>query len=148
MVRELPNALLSSRHLPQEQAHWEDLEEFAQTFGGFGYFGIDGGAVAAARARKLHSHGLLDLASTSELRNLLFFTQRAVRHVGYGVGESDLRMVHDVVEVLRGRLQDEPLSEATDDDLAAPLAGTPLPASWFGAMLDGLVLARKDRRWP
>jgi hypothetical protein len=141
MEREIPNSLLSVQHLPGRRAPWREIEEFALTFNGYGYFlGFDGCAEQAARTRKLHQAGLLELASTSELRNLLFFTQRAVRHVGDGPGDDDTRMGHDVVEVLRDRLLvSPPPVDSTPDELDARLESTPLPAHWFGAMLDGLV---------
>jgi hypothetical protein len=120
------------------------VEEFALTFNGYGYFGDAECAVVADRTRRLHGAGLLDLATNAELRNLLFFTQRAVRHQGDGIGENELRMVHEVLAALRDRLLGVlPLADATDDDLRADPETTPLPATWFGAMLDGVFDERQ-----
>ena len=136
---EIPTSMLQREHLPSPRARWEEIEPFALTFHGYAYFGSDQCAVVAERTRKLCDAGLLELASLAELRNLLFFTQRAVRHVGYGIGEDDLRVVRETLDALRARVPDVPPASVSDDELRAAPTTSALPAAWFGAMIDGIL---------
>lgn len=96
-MSELSNDELTLDRIPEEDATWTEIGEFALTFDGYEAFGSFERCAEIANARK---HDTL-----TEARACLFFEQRRWRHVGEDPEEEgEMDYMRELVRAIRQKL--------------------------------------------
>ena len=92
-MREIVNKDLMLSNIPNPDASWDEIEEFALTFDGYNVWGSFDRCAEIANTR---SH-----ESLSDLRTCLFFEQRRWRHFGENPDEETMVYIRGLVEEIR-----------------------------------------------
>jgi hypothetical protein len=107
-VIRLPGLLPLARDIPKPKDRQGRLDEFAQTFFGYGFWLEQASEASAGRSARIRDEVREQFESTGgvgesivRVRTALFFEQRSARHVGYVLTERD-PFVRALVEALRG----------------------------------------------
>ena len=93
-MREISNDDLTLSDVPQSDADWEVIGEFALTFNGYEYWGSFEKCAEVANRR--------NPGNLVEARTCLFFLQRALRHQGDGPDEND----YEYIGMLLGKIRE------------------------------------------
>jgi len=92
-MREIINKDLTLSNIPNPDASWDEIGEFALTFAGYNVWGSFDRCAEIANAR---SH-----ESLTDLRTCLFFEQRRWRHIGVNPDQKTMIYIREVVEKIR-----------------------------------------------
>ena len=92
-MHEIDNTELTISDIPEPNADWEDIEEFALTFDGYKACGSFEKCSEVAMKKE---HG-----SLTELRVCLFYQQRHFRFMGLPPEEEDMPYFHSLIEQIR-----------------------------------------------
>lgn len=87
MIRAIANADLRAEDVPETDAPWDKIFEFALSFDGYSLFGGSGPCAELANETAEHYQGtssLPDSLDLTRLRVCLFYEQRRWHHFGYG----------------------------------------------------------------
>lgn len=115
MSREIPNAALTLRKVPEPDAPWGVIEAFALTYNGYLEAGSDEACAEIANARRNETLG--------DLRTCLFHEQRGWRHVGRVPDGADLEYIRGLVRQIRERVGREKV-----------VGDNGLPRFWWAAL--------------
>lgn len=97
MVKPVPNQRLKASRIPDPDAEWDEIGQFALTFNGYEHWGSFEACAEIARERRQ--------STLTELRTCLFFEQRSWRHAGYDPSPEAMRYIKHLLEQIRWRVQ-------------------------------------------
>jgi len=92
-MRKIVNKDLTLSNIPNPDASWDEIGEFALTFDGYNVWGSFDKCAEIANARKHES--------LTDLRTCLFFEQRRWRHFGENPDEETMIYIRGMVEKIR-----------------------------------------------
>jgi hypothetical protein len=95
-VREITNSELMLADIPQADADWDVIGEFALTYDGYKAWGSFEKCAEIANARRD--------GSLADLRTCLFFEQRRWRHFGDDPDRETMSYIRGLVEQIRSRV--------------------------------------------
>ena len=94
--RIISNAALKLSDLPEPNADWDVINQFAHTIKGYE---IHGSFEVCAEIANQHRHETL-----TDLRTCLFFEARRSRHCGYDPDPTEMEYIHQIIEQMRTKL--------------------------------------------
>ena len=94
----VPNRLLIIAQILTEDASWEEIVPFSQTFDGYSEWGSQIKCAEVANARR---HNTL-----TELRTRLFFEQRRWNHYGERPDAESMKYVHSLLVAIRKKVSE------------------------------------------
>lgn len=96
-MRYVPNTALRIERIPEAGAGWDRIAGFALTFNGYTYAGSSERFAEMTATRRQ--------STLSDLRTLLFFHERAIRHGGFEPSEAEMLDIENLMEQIRGRVR-------------------------------------------
>ncbi|MGI8979317.1 MAG: hypothetical protein ACR2FY_08835 [Pirellulaceae bacterium] len=95
-MREITNGELVLEQIPNADADWESIEEFALTFDGYRAWGSFDKCAEIANSNQRNT--------LTEMRTCLFFEQRRWRHFGDEPDDESLASIRELVVGIRLRI--------------------------------------------